>query len=588
MWTNLDFKKAGGSIDFDLLRLDSWETENFVAYANDVQILSTSFNFSANVSAPVTGITNGYSWTINPVENGALGGSSSYTDQRFRVSIKVPAGIDSLKLGFGSNLNEAVDNESYAIDNFSAKTSLGQQLANENFEAALGGWQQPSTVAAAPISLNGTANNGIGNVLGVFANGTKTNGQDIWRNFSFSGDGGRISFDLHRLDSWEAAESFNIYANDALVASPGFSYLTNVTAPISGATASGYRYTITPIATASNFYGSSAAGSSYNDQSFRVILDVPAGVTALKLGFGSTLNEAIANESYAIDNVSFVDPGSLSITALASTLPLVITAAGTVALNAAVRTASLDLTAASLTATSSTTYTDSGALKLRLTGSSSTDLSSASSPTFVATSFSLDSQLGGKFKVSSPSLNLASRDALTVTQAGTGSTTLSLDTAANFAYTSPGALTVSSLKSGSASVSLTAASGDISLGSVSQALAGSLSLTASAGKVLGSSGSERSIGALTAVARDGIDLSASQLKSVSASTTAASSDILINAAMAGSISLATLSAPDEIKISNGQGALELTTPASISAAKLTLTSQDALDCHQRPGRPHGG
>jgi ABC-type amino acid transport substrate-binding protein len=570
-WTSVDFKNAGGKFEFDLYRLDSWDGENFVVYANDNAILTTGFNVNTSVTSPITGVSNGYSWSFSPVESGDLGGSGSFTDQRFRVSIKVPAGIGSLKLGLGNTLNQDMNDESYAIDNFLATNDLGQQLANEAFEDPLGGWRQPSTVASSPISIN---NASIGNVLGVFANGTKTSGQDIWRTFNLSGDGGTISFDLHRLDTWEG-EAFSIFANDVVVATSSFNFGSNVSTPIRGST-SGYRYTITPSATASNFYGSTGAGSSYNDQTFRVVLDVPAGVSTLKLGFGSTLDESTANESYAIDNIRFADPGSLTINSLASTLPLVITAGGTVALNAAVSAAALDLTAASLSVSSSTTYSGSGALTLKLTGSSSVDFSSAGSPTFVAPSFRFDSQAGGKFKVNSPTLNLSSPNAISVTQAGTGATSLSLDTAAGFAYTSPGALTVSSLKSTNGNVSLTATTGDINLGSVSQAMAGSLSLTASAGKVVGSSGPSRSIGALTAVARDGVDLTTTQLRSATATTTAAGSDILITAATAGSIALPTLSAPDEIRIRNSEGALELTNPAAISAAKLSLTAQDAI------------
>lgn len=570
VWSNLNFSNAGGTISFDLLRLDSWDNEAFKVFANDTQILSTNFTGSSNETISRSGNSNGYSWTITPVANfGSLGGSSSFSDQTFRVSITVPAGVSSLKLGFGSTLNEVVDDESYGIDNFTASTSIDQMLLSENFESKLAGWQQSSAVLSAPISLNSTANGGIGNVLGMFANGPKTNGQDIWRNFSLSGDGGKVSFDLYRLDSWEN-EAFSIYANDAVVVSTNFQSGTSIAAPISGKTASGYSYLITPLANATNFYGN----SSWNDQAFRVSLDIPAGVTSLKLGFGSNLDSPTSDESYAIDNFKFSDPGSLVINALSSSLPLVINAAGSVSISGNINAAAFDMIAGSLSSSSGASYSGSGALNLRLTGANTSDLSSL---TLSAPSVNLDSQAGGIFIVNSPAIKLASRNSLSVTQAGTGSTSLSVNSSAgNFSFTSPDALNVTELNSGIGSISLTASSGDISLGSVSQTRSGSLALTASGGKVIANSTANRSIGALSAVARDGINIQVNQLRSFSASTTGAGSDIYLSAASPGSIAIGKLSADDLIDIANSQGALQLTDPAGISAASFSLTAEETL------------
>ena len=571
VWSNLNFSDAGGTISFDLLRLDSWENEAFKVFANDTQILSTNFTGSSNETISRSGNSNGYSWTITPVANfGSLGGSSSFSDQTFRVSIAVPAGVSSLKLGFGSTLNEVVDDESYSIDNFTASTSIGQVLLSENFESMLAGWQQSSAVLSAPISLNGTANGGIGNVLGMFANGPKTNGQDIWRNFSLSGDGGKVSFDLYRLDSWEN-EAFSIYANDAVVVSTNFQAGTSIVAPISGKTASGYGYLITPLAEATNFYGN----SNWADQAFRVSLDIPADLTTLKIGFGSNLNSPTSDESYAIDNFKFSDPGSLAINALSSSLPLVINAAGSVSISGNINAAAFDLTAGSLSSASGASYSGSGALNLRLTGANTSDLSSF---TFSAPSVNLDSQAGGIFIVNSPAIKLASRNSLSVTQAGTGSTDLSVhSSASNFSFTSPAALNVIDLNSGSGNISLAASSGDISLGSVSQARSGSLNLTASTGKVFTTSSTATpTIGALTVVARDGLNLAVNQLGSFTATTTATGSDILLSAATPGSIAIGKLSADDLIDITNSQGALQLTDPAGISATSFLLTAKETL------------
>jgi hypothetical protein len=177
-------------------------------------------------------------------------------------------------------------------------------------------------------------------------------------------------------------------------------------------------------------------------------------------------------------------------------------AGGSVALNSAASTAALDLTAGSLSASSTATLNATGALNVRITGGSSSNFGAL---TLKAPSVNLDSQAGGIFKVDTPTVSLASRNSLSVTQAATGSTTLSLNSSAgNFAFTSLGALSVSNLSSGSGTVALTASSGDITLGSITQALSGSLSLTALAGKVTGASSTNRSIGALSVMARDGL------------------------------------------------------------------------------------
>jgi len=171
-------------------------------------------------------------------------------------------------------------------------------------------------VTSPPISLNSSS--GIGDVLGLFANGSKTNGQDAWRHLALSGDGATISFDLWRLDSWDN-ETFSVYANDSAIAQATFNLNTVLSQPIVSSTASGYSTTITPYGATSNVYGSN---SSWLDQRFRVNLRVPTGVTNLKLGFGSSLNQDRSDESYAIDNLTINDPGSLVIHSLASRLPV--------------------------------------------------------------------------------------------------------------------------------------------------------------------------------------------------------------------------------------------------------------------------
>ena len=55
VWSNLNFSDAGGTISFDLLRLDSWDNEAFKVFANDTQILSTNFTGSSSETINDTG-----------------------------------------------------------------------------------------------------------------------------------------------------------------------------------------------------------------------------------------------------------------------------------------------------------------------------------------------------------------------------------------------------------------------------------------------------------------------------------------------------------------------------------------------------
>jgi hypothetical protein len=104
------------AISFDLLRLDSWDSENFTAYINDTAAFTGNFYLNSSINS-ASGSTNGFNWTIAPKDSLVNRGFSSWNDQTATVTITLPAGYSTIKLGFGSNLDEPYDNESYGIDN---------------------------------------------------------------------------------------------------------------------------------------------------------------------------------------------------------------------------------------------------------------------------------------------------------------------------------------------------------------------------------------------------------------------------------------------------------------------------------------
>ena len=133
---NFDLNGSPATIEFDFLRIDSWDGEYFKVRSGSTDILSYRFSHGGTSSSvlgygattPVSGTTTiagegTYSWTITPLDYGSgssMGaGSSSWNDQKFHISITTPSGLNALDLRMTSTLNQAVSDESWGIDNFS-------------------------------------------------------------------------------------------------------------------------------------------------------------------------------------------------------------------------------------------------------------------------------------------------------------------------------------------------------------------------------------------------------------------------------------------------------------------------------------
>jgi hypothetical protein len=169
--------------------------------------------------------------------------------------------------------------------------------ARQTFATGAPGW-----TAAAGSALTSTPASAYGSVLGRFANGTKQAGQDVWTSLNLLGNGAQIGFTLHRLDSWDG-EFFRVYGDDKVVLQQAFNHLTPVGTALAGGS-DGYRWTLSPRPRISN-----ATTPIWTEQSFDVVLTVPAGVSSLKLGFGSTLDQAADDESWAVDDLAVVEAG---------------------------------------------------------------------------------------------------------------------------------------------------------------------------------------------------------------------------------------------------------------------------------------
>ncbi|QVL54205.1 MAG: hypothetical protein KFB97_07965 [Cyanobium sp. M30B3] len=184
-----------------------------------------------------------------------------------------------------------------------------------------------------------------GSFLGRYANGAKTNGQDTFKSFSLAGQPATISFDVHRIDSWDW-EQFRAYVNDTVAFETTFHQRVDINA-VSSST-NGYSWTITPKdQRGSHGFGVGFPKARWDDQTATVTITVPSGRDTIKLGFGSGLDQDIHDESYGIDN--------LKITTAVSLVPL----DGTLVVTTADNTVDNDISIT--TGTNSTTITANGA-----------------------------------------------------------------------------------------------------------------------------------------------------------------------------------------------------------------------------------
>ena len=128
---------TGVAINFTFHRIDSWDAnENFEVYLNGHKLIDQIFP-----STEVTGVISqsgyfenrAYSWSITPVA-GSFGNflGEKWNDQSFRVKIQADSldnvPLNSLKLGFSTNLSSGISDESFGIDDLTIEVPLPQQI----------------------------------------------------------------------------------------------------------------------------------------------------------------------------------------------------------------------------------------------------------------------------------------------------------------------------------------------------------------------------------------------------------------------------------------------------------------------------
>lgn len=151
----------GATLSFKFHRLDSWDNEYFKTFINDVQIINTSFLMSTQVTAVLQGtvLSAGvsYAWSMTPVAGSyknLYGSNTAWNDQSFLVRIvatpttaAAAETLATLKVGFGSNLDSAISDESFGIDDLALEVPLPRIV----LASRLGTGVLPSAVSAGSI-----------------------------------------------------------------------------------------------------------------------------------------------------------------------------------------------------------------------------------------------------------------------------------------------------------------------------------------------------------------------------------------------------------------------------------------------------
>ncbi|MDD9912340.1 MAG: cadherin-like domain-containing protein [Alphaproteobacteria bacterium] len=284
-------------VSFDFYQIDSWDwDERFQVLVDDTLIFSEQF-LAGDDEAAQSGQAGNVSWSIEPLTPpGQLGfqsGSGEYwwQDQKHQITLTIENPNESFKLGLTSTLNQAIGDESFGIDNVTMDAKrYGNIIASEDFEGVVTGWSDNTTTDG------GT---GLSTFLGRFASGAITE-----KTFEISPNAAEVvvSFDFYQIDSWDWPEEFQVLVDDVLILSENFLASENE-AGRSGQTGD-VSWSIDPLSDPEHLGFKYGSGESWNqDQKHRVTLVIANPSSSFKLGFTSTLDQNIYDESFGIDNL---------------------------------------------------------------------------------------------------------------------------------------------------------------------------------------------------------------------------------------------------------------------------------------------
>ena len=171
-------------------------------------------------------------------------------------------------------------------------TSFAQASYFDDFEHGAGHWIGGDT--------DGTQD-AYGGILGPFSG---SDGEElVTRTFDLlSGyDYATVEFEMHAIDSWDN-EEFIIFVDGTPISSRNFQYQNNGTTGSWTTSDGNYSVTFDPI----NDRGHQGFNTEWTDQSYSVTVQVANPGPSMSVGFGSTLNQDVGDESWAVDNIQVI------------------------------------------------------------------------------------------------------------------------------------------------------------------------------------------------------------------------------------------------------------------------------------------
>jgi hypothetical protein len=254
------------TIKFDFYEIDSWDGESFNVYVNGNTVFTKQHWIDSYYWLTSDG---GTSLTINDTYGWG-------NEEKHQVTIS--ATLDSngkVRLGFSSTLDGNIKDESWGVDNIQiVRNSDNFQLIKEDFEGKVVGWNCGlTTFNGGTVGTNflGRYSFDVDLVEKTFDYGIENANKAITINFNF-----------YEIDTWDS-EYFRIYINGNLNQEQRYSYGT----ANNGGTSIAIEGTL-----------------SYSDEKHSKSISTTLDANGrIKLGFSSTLDEDVSNESWGVDNI---------------------------------------------------------------------------------------------------------------------------------------------------------------------------------------------------------------------------------------------------------------------------------------------
>ena len=230
--------------------------------------------------------------TFTPDEN--FSGTASFT-----YTIETADGLESTATAF---VDVEPVNDAVTDIRLTANASL---VAYENFEGGAEGWSNNTTTLQGELT----------EFLGRFGG---SDGQElVSKTFEFDSnhDYAIIEFDFLKIDSWDSnnpwglEESLNVFVDGQEVfsfAPEGNDYGTELGRDSATGTNGNITYVVTSSGDDIGLNGNNDHSSNWQERIYKVRLEIREPGEDITLGFGSTLNQDIGDESFGIDNVSVV------------------------------------------------------------------------------------------------------------------------------------------------------------------------------------------------------------------------------------------------------------------------------------------